>query len=94
MAILKIWETVRTSTGLPVISPDARMAYQEVDFSAGEARSDPFAETTGIISVLADVDCAVRINGDDATTDDFPVIADEREDFAALPSGTISVIAV
>lgn len=94
MATLKVWETVRAPHNLPLVRLDERTTYQAVDFTGGETQSNPFDVDTSVVSVMADVNCALEI-GDDptATADSFPVDANVRQDFAVEPGLKLSVIA-
>lgn len=95
MSTLKIWETVRSTSGLPIIRLDERVTYQTVAFTGTAGVSAAFDGDTSVISVVADAACAVRVGADPtALVTDFPLAADTREDFDVLPGSKISVIAV
>lgn len=94
MATLKIWETVRPSSGLPVVRLDERTTYQAVTFTTVAGMSAAFDEDTSLISVKADAACAVKVGAaPTAVVTDFPLDLNEVRDFEVLPGQKISVIA-
>lgn len=94
MATLHIWETVRAGKGIPVIRLDDRTTHQSVDFTAGVTQSAPFDADTSIISIKADVACAVMVGvNPTATADGFPIAVDTLYDFEVEPGLKLSVIA-
>ncbi|HEX8577990.1 MAG TPA: hypothetical protein VF655_00160 [Allosphingosinicella sp.] len=94
MAKLRIWESVRGASGLPLVRLDDRVNYQEVTFSGAAAASAAFDADTSVISVLADVACAVKVSSDPtADINSFPVPANTRIDFEVTPGSKISAIA-
>lgn len=94
MSTLKIWETVKATSGLPVIRLDDRTNYQTVSFTATAGTSAAFDGDTSIITVKADVACAVRIGASPtAVVTDYPLDANTAYDFEVQPGAKISVIA-
>jgi hypothetical protein len=94
MATLEIWETVRASSGLPVIRLDDRVVAQDVDFTAGATQSAAFGEATSIIALRSDVNCAIAIGANPtATTADYPLTANTLTWVEVAPGAKLSVIA-
>lgn len=94
MSTLKIWETVRSSSGLPVLRLDERTTYQAVTFTGTAGPSAAFDGDTSIITVRADVACAVRVGAAPvAVANDFPLAANTSYDFEVAPGQKISAIA-
>ncbi len=94
MATLKIWETVRSTSGLQVIRLDDRINYQAVTFTGTPGQSAAFDGDTSIIRVKADAACAVKVGSNPtAAVTDFPLEANVAEDFEVQPGQKLSVIA-
>jgi len=94
MSTLKIWESVQSVDGDPLIRLDSKITTNSVTFTGTAGQSAAFDDDTGIITVLADADCAVAIGANPtATTADFPVPAGVRYDFRVSPGQKISAIA-
>lgn len=94
MSTLKIWETVRATSGLPIIRLDERVTYQTVNFTGTAGTSVAFDADTGVISVKADVACAVRVGAaPTAVVTDYPLDANTILDIDVQPGQKISVIA-
>jgi hypothetical protein len=94
MATLKIWETVRAGSGLPVIRLDERTNYQTVAFTGTAGQSAAFDDDTSVITVVADAACAVRVGANPtAVVTDFPLAANTARDFEVAPGQKISAIA-
>jgi hypothetical protein len=94
MATLKIWETVRCSSGLPVLRLDDRTNYQTVSFTGTAGTSAAFDADTSIITVRADVACALRVGSDPtAVVTDYPLAANTLLDLEVVPGAKISAIA-
>lgn len=94
MSTLKIWETVQVVDGLPIRRLDERTTYQAVTFTATAGTSAAFDTDTTVISIQADVACAVRVGtAPTAIVTDFPLVAATMYDFAVQPGQKISVIA-
>lgn len=94
MSTLKIWESVRATSGLPILRLDERVTYQTVTFTGTAGLSAAFDGDTSVITVVADAACAVRIGAaPTAIVTDFPLLANTREDFEVQPGQKISVIA-
>ncbi len=95
MSTLKIWETVKAGSGLPIVRLDERVTYQTVTFTATRGVSAAFDGDTSVITVVADAACAVSVGAAPlAVTTDFPVAANTITDFDVQPGQKISVIAV
>ena len=95
MSTLKIWETVKASSSLPVIRLDERTNYQTVTFTAAQGTSAAFDGDTSVITVIADAACAVRVGVTPvAVITDFPLALNTARDFEVLPGQKISVFAV
>jgi hypothetical protein len=94
MSTLKIWESVRATSGLPVIRLDERVTYQTVSFTGTAGVSAAFDSDTSIITISADADCALAVGADpEAETTDFPLAADTLLDLEVQPGQKISAIA-
>ncbi len=94
MSTLRIWETVKAGSGLPVVRLDERTTYQTVTFTSTQGTSAAFDTDTSIITVSADVACAVRVGAAPvAVTTDYPLAANSLADFAVEPGQKISVVA-
>jgi hypothetical protein len=94
MSTLKIWETVRATSGLPVIRLDDRTNYQAVAFTGAAGQSAAFDGDTSIITVKADVACAVKVGANPiAIISDYPLDANTVYDFEVQPGAKLSVIA-
>lgn len=94
MSTLKIWETVRPGSGLPVIRLDERTGYQAVTFTGTPGLSAAFDSDTSIITVQADVACALRVgSAPTAVVTDYPLAANTPLDIEVEPGKKISVIA-
>ncbi len=94
MSTLKIWETVRAGSGLPVVRLDERTNYQTVTFTGTPAASAAFDSDTSVITISADVKCAVRVGAaPTAVVTDYPLAANTERDFEVAPGQKISVIA-
>jgi hypothetical protein len=94
MSTLKIWETVGSKSGLPLIRIDERVNYQTVTFTGTAGTSAAFDTDTSVIAVIADVACAVRIGtGPAAVVTDYPLVANTVTHFDVQPGQKISVIA-
>lgn len=98
MSTLKIWETVRDTSGIGAIRLDERVSYQAVTFTATAGVSAAFDDDTSVIAVSADVACAVRCNAPGtanpaAVVTDYPVAANVVTFFSVLPRAKLSVIA-
>lgn len=94
MSTLKIWETVRASSGLPVIRLDERTNYQTVSFTGTAGVSAAFDVDTSIITVSADAACALRVgNAPTAVVTDYPLPANTLLDIEVQPGQKISAIA-
>lgn len=94
MSTLKIWETVKPSSNLPVIRLDERVNYKTVSFTGTPGVSAAFDDDTSIITVTADAACAVRVGtAPTAVVTDFPLAANTLYDFEVTPGAKISVIA-
>lgn len=95
MATLKIWETVRATVGLPVLRLDERTNYQAVTFTGTAASSAKFDADTSIITVVADVACAIRVGtSPTAIATDYPLAANTMLDLQVEPGQRISAITV
>lgn len=95
MSTLSIWETVRSSSGLPVLRLDERTTVNGVTFDATAGQSDPFDADTSIITVVSDVPCALRVGADPtAEVTDYPLAADTLLDLEVVPGQKISAIAL
>lgn len=98
MATLKIWETVRDTSGIGVVRLDERTNYQTVSFTGTAGASAAFDADTSIIAISADVACAVRVGAvgttPTAVATDFPVAANTLTYFAVLPGAKISAVTV
>lgn len=93
MSTLKIWETVRADN-LPIIRLDERVTYQTVTFTATAGTSVAFDGDTSVITVSADVACALRVGANPtAVVTDYPLPADTLFDIEVKPGQKISVIA-
>ena len=93
MSTLKIWETVRADN-LPIIRLDERVTYQNVTFTATAGTSVAFDGDTSVITVSADVACALRVGANPtAVVTDYPLPADTLFDIEVTPGQKISVIA-
>ena len=93
MSTLKIWETVRADN-LPIIRLDERVTYQTVTFTATAGTSVAFDGDTSVITVSADVACALRVGANPtAVVTDYPLPADTLFDIEVTPGQKISVIA-
>lgn len=94
MSTLKIWETVRAGSELPIIRLDERVTYKTVTFTGTAGTSAAFDDDTSVITVVADAACAVRVGSNPtAVITDFPVAANTMFDFEVQPGQKISVIA-
>ncbi len=94
MSTLKIWETVRASNALPVIRLDERTNYQTVTFTGTAGTSAAFDGDTSVITVSADVACALRVgSAPTAIVTDYPLPANTLFDLEVAPGQKISVIA-
>lgn len=94
MSTLKIWETVKDTSGIGVIRLDERTNYQAVTFTATAGVSGAFDSETSIIAVSADVACAVRVGSlPTAIVTDYPVVANTLTFIAVEPGAKISAIA-
>jgi hypothetical protein len=94
MSTLKIWETVGLLTGAPVIDLGKGFTYQTVAFTGAQGQSAAFQDSTSIITVVADVACAVKVAGNPvAVVTDYPLAANTAYDFKVQPGQKISVIA-
>lgn len=95
MATLKIWETVRSTSGLPVLRLDERTTYQTVTFTGTAGVSAAFDGDTSVISIKADVACAVRVGASPtAVATDYPLAANTLLDLQVAPGQKISAITV
>lgn len=93
MSTLKIWETVRADN-LPIIRLDERVTYQTVTFTATAGTSVAFDGDTSVITVSADVACALRVGANPtAVVTDYPLPANTLFDIEVKPGQKISVIA-
>lgn len=93
MSTLKIWESVR-ALNLPVLRLDDRVTYQTVTFTGTAGTSAAFDQDTSVISVKADVACALRVGpAPTAIVTDYPLAADTILDVEVQPGHKISVIA-
>lgn len=93
MSTLKIWETVRADN-LPIIRLDERVTYQTVTFTATAGTSVAFDGDTSVITVSADVACALRVGANPtAVVTDYPLAANTLFDIEVAPGQKISVIA-
>lgn len=93
MSTLKIWETVRADN-LPIIRLDERVTYQTVTFTATAGQSVAFDVDTSVITVSADVACALEVGADPtAVVTDYPLPANTLFDIEVKPGQKISVIA-
>ena len=93
MATLKIWETVRSTNGLPLVRLDSRITYQTVTFTGTAGQSAAFDGDTTVVSLIADANCAVAVGSNPtATATSFPLDANVRQDFAVDPGMKISAI--
>lgn len=94
MPTLKIWESVRSASGLPVIRLDERVTYQTVAFTGVAAQSAAFDGDSSLITVHADTACAVRVGANPtAVVTDYPLAAFTCFDFEVQPGQKLSVIA-
>ena len=83
MSTLKIWETVKSTSGLPLIRLDERVTYQTVSFTGTAGTSAAF-----------DAACAVRVGAaPTAIVTDYPLAANTLEHIDVAPGQKISVIA-
>ncbi|HWW56369.1 MAG TPA: hypothetical protein VN047_05705 [Sphingopyxis sp.] len=96
MATLSIWETVRSTSGLPVLRLDDRTNYQSVTFTGTAAASAAFDVDTSIITVLASANCAIRVGSNNpvAIVTDYPLTAGTLLDLEVQPGQKISAITV
>lgn len=93
MATLKIWETVRAPNAMPLVRLDDRTNYQAVAFTGTAGQSVAFDADTTVISVIADVNAAIRIgSAPTAVATDFPLDANVRQDFSVEPGQKVSVV--
>jgi hypothetical protein len=94
MATMHIWETVRATSGLPVLRLDDRTTHQSFTFTGTAGSSAAFDGDTSIITVKADVACAVRVGTTPtAVTTDYPLSANTPLDLEVVPGAKISAIA-
>lgn len=94
MSTLKIWETVKAGNGLPLIRLDERVTYQTVTFTGTAGTSAAFDGDTSVITVSADVACALRVGAaPTAVITDYPLAASTPMDLEVLPGQKISAIA-
>ncbi len=94
MSTLKIWETVRSTSGLPLLLLDERTTYKTVTFTGTAGTSAAFDDDTSVISVKADAACAIRVGANPtAIVTDYPLVADTIQDIEVQPGQKISVIA-
>lgn len=95
MATLKIWGSQRRVGDLPLVWLNEQMTYQALTFSGVAAASSVIGDKITVVSVVADVDCAIRVGANPtATVNDYPVKASELRTFAVQPGQRISAIAV
>lgn len=95
MATLKIWETVRAGSGLPVLRLDERTNYQAVTFTGTAGASVAFDTDTSIITIRSDAACAIRVGADPtAVANDYPLAANTLLDLEVKPGQKISAITV
>lgn len=93
MATLKIWETVRSTYGLPLLQLDDRTTYQTVTFTGTAAQSAAFDTDTSVISIQSDAACAIRVGENPtALATDYPLAANTVLDLAVKPGLRISAI--
>ncbi len=94
MSTLKIWETVKSTSGLPLLRLDERTTYQTVSFTGTAGTSAAFDADTSVISIKADAACAVRVgSAPTAVVTDYPVDANTIQELHVEPGQKISVIA-
>lgn len=94
MSTLKIWETVRATSGLPIIRLDERVTQNSVTFTSTAGQSAAFDADTSVISVVADVACALRVGANPtAVVTDYPLAANTMLDIEVKPGDKISAIA-
>lgn len=94
MSTLSIWESVRATSGLPVIRLDERVTINSVTFTGTAGQSAAFDADTSIITVRSDVACAIRVGANPtAVVTDFPLAADTLMDLEVQPGQKISAIA-
>lgn len=94
MATLKIWETVKSTSELPLLRLDERTNYQAVSFTGTAGTSAAFDAETSVLCVIADAACAIRVGANPtAITDDYPLVANTMKELDVKPGDKISVIA-
>ncbi|WP_283419229.1 hypothetical protein [Sphingopyxis sp. Geo48] len=94
MSTLSIWETVRSDSGLPIIRLDKRMTKNSVTFTGTAGQSAAFDAATSVITVRADVACALAVGANPtAVVTDYPLPADTLMDIEVRPGQKISAIA-
>lgn len=91
---MHIWETVGSKSGLSILRLDDRTTHQSFSFTGTAGTSAAFDGDTSVISVKADVACAVRVGtGPTAVTTDYPLPANTMLDIEVQPGAKISAIA-
>lgn len=94
MSTLKIWETTKAASGLPIIRLDERVIYQTVTFTGTAGTSAVFNTNTTVITVNADVACAIRVgSAPTAVVTDYPLATGTSLDIEVYPGQKISAIA-